>query len=73
MKTFFKGVTESDDNGFMMVSCGRSNDGNSYVVTTEGMKSTDVVDLCPEVAEPKECSELIATLLNEYYNKKFPQ
>lgn len=69
MTEFFKGVNSEDNEGFTMCNCGMSGNGNTYVVTSNGMKSTELADRCPEVAEPKLCAELIAKLLNEYYNR----
>lgn len=70
MKELFKGVQSCLYEGFMMVHCGSDGNGNEFVVTTNRLHSTDVADLCPEVANPKTCAELIARLLNEYYDQK---
>ena len=56
------------DNGFMMCSCGTSiSDNQNYVVTTYYLKADEVPDLCNDA---KTFAELVAKLLNNYYNGK---
>lgn len=64
-KRYFLGTPSKNDNGFMMADCGASNDGENYVVTTNGLHSDQVPD---EVVEPRTCSQLIAGLLNAFYS-----
>jgi hypothetical protein len=65
---YFKAVTTKEDNGFMMCSCGTSiSDNQNYVVTTHYLKSDEVPDLCNDA---KTFAELVAKLLNNYYNGK---
>ena len=67
MTNYFKACTSSEDNGWLMCSCGNSvQDGASYVVTTNYLKADEVPDEC---ADAKTFAELVARLLNEYYNK----
>lgn len=65
---YFKAVTTKEDNGFMMCSCGTSiSDNQNYVVTTHLLKCDEIPNLCND---SKTFAELVAKLLNEYYNKK---
>lgn len=62
---YFLDTTSKKDNGFMMADCGTSNDGENYIITTNGLHSDEVPD---EISEPRTCSQLIAGLLNAFYN-----
>ena len=66
---YFKAVTTKNDDGWMMCDCGNSgiDNGDYYVVTTEHLKADEVPDLC---TDSKTFAELVAKLLNEYYNRK---
>lgn len=65
---YFKASTHSEDDGWMMCDAGRSNiDNNDYVVTTEHLKADEVPDECQDA---KTFCELVAKLLNQYYNRK---
>lgn len=66
---FFKAVTSKEDDGWMMCDCGNSGIDNKdhYVVTTNQLKAYEVPDKCED---SKTFSELVAKLLNQYYNKK---
>lgn len=67
-KVYFRTATTKDDNGFTMCSCGTSiSDDQNYVVTTHYLKADEVPELCND---SKTFAELVAKLLNEYYNKK---
>jgi hypothetical protein len=67
-KVYFKSSTTKDDNGFMMCACGKSiSDNNNYVVTTNYLKSDEIPQEC---IDAKSFSELVAKLLNQYYNTK---
>ena len=67
-EVYFIAATTKDDNGFMMCSCGTSiSDDQNYVVTTHHLKADEVPELCNDA---KTFAELVAKLLNEYYNKK---
>lgn len=67
---YFKATTYDKDDGWMMCSCycGKDNIGNSdnYVVTTNHLKADEVPEQCQDA---KEFAELVAKLLNEYFNK----
>ena len=64
---YFKAAITKQDDGWMMCSCGMSGiDNNDYVVTTEHLHADEVPDLCTDA---KTFAELVAKLLNEYYNK----
>ncbi len=66
-KIYFLSSDTKNDNGFMQMHCGLSSiDNKSYVVTTHNLHATDIPDLCTDA---KTFSELVAKLLNEYYNK----
>lgn len=66
MTKLFKAVKTQEDDGWMMCSCGNSGiDGEDYVVTTHRLHSTDVPDECTDA---KTFAELVARLLNEYFN-----
>ena len=66
---YFKACTTKQDDGWMMCNCGNSGMDNNdhYVVTTEHLKADEVPDLC---CDAKTFSELVAKLLNNYYNNK---
>lgn len=64
---YFKASTTKRDDGFIMCSAGRSSiDNEEWVVTTHFLKSDKVPDEC---VDAKIFCELVAKLLNEYYNK----
>ncbi len=64
---YFKASTTTRDDGFMMCSSGNSAiDNQDWVVTTNLLKCDEVPDECTDA---KSFSELVAKLLNEYYNK----
>ncbi len=66
--TYFVGCSAADDGGFMMAHCGKENkdNGANYVVTTTGLHADQIPDECTDA---KTFAELVAKLLNEYYNK----
>ena len=66
-KIYFKAVTSKNDDGWMQCDCGNSGIDNNdyYVVTTNHLKADEVPDLC---TDSKTFAELVAKLLNEYYN-----
>lgn len=65
---YFKSVASNEDDGWLQMSCGKSAiDNKQYVVTTHQLKSDEVPDECNDA---KTFTELVARLLNEYYNKK---
>ena len=65
---YYKSATTKDDNGFMMCACGQSAiDNQHYVVTTNHMHCDEIQNEC---IDAKPFSELVAKLLNEYYNNK---
>lgn len=66
---YFKACTTKQDDGWMMCYCGNSGMDNNdhYVVTTEHLKADEVPDLC---CDAKTFSDLVAKLLNNYYNNK---
>jgi hypothetical protein len=67
MATYFKACSSKEDNGWLMCSCGNScQDGQEYVVTTNYLKADEVPDEC---SDAKSFAELVAGLLNEYYNR----
>ncbi|HRH83601.1 MAG TPA: hypothetical protein PK210_05125 [Bacteroidia bacterium] len=64
---YFKAVTSDQNDGFIMCSCGSSGiDNKNYEVTTENLHADEVPELCMDA---KTFAELVAKLLNEYYNK----
>ncbi len=64
---YFKSSTTTNDDGFMQCICGLSAiDNNKYVVTTHYLKADEIPEECQDA---KTFSELVAKLLNEYYNK----
>lgn len=66
-RILFVSADTKNDNGFMQMRCGKSNvDNLEYVVTTNGLKSDEIPEEC---CDAKSFSELVAKLLNEYYNK----
>jgi hypothetical protein len=67
MKILFKSATTKNDDGWQILHAGKSNDGESYVVTTHNLHSTDVPEECQD---SKSTAELVAKLLNEYYANK---
>lgn len=64
---YFKAVTSKNDDGWMQCDCGNSGiDGDDhYVITTNNLKADEVPDLCQD---SKTFAELVARLLNRYYN-----
>jgi len=65
---YFKSATLTVNEGWMQMDCGKSSvDNNRYVVTTHQLKSSEVPTEC---CDAKSFSELVAKLLNQYYNKK---
>ena len=65
---YFISETSRKYKGWMMCDCGNSRIDNNdhYVVTTNHLKADEVPDLCND---SKTFSELVAKLLNEFYNK----
>jgi hypothetical protein len=63
---YFKSSTTQNDDGWMMCDCGMGMDNNKWVVTTHHLKADEVPEEC---ADAKSFSELVAKLLNEYFNK----
>lgn len=67
-KVYFLSRDTKNDNGWMQMACGKSSiDNLNYVVTTNNLHADEVFDEC---IDAKSFSELVAKLLNEYYNKK---
>lgn len=65
---YFKESRSKDDDGWMMCDAGTSSfDNQTWVVTTNHLKSDEIPDEC---CDAKTFCELVAKLLNEYYNKK---
>jgi hypothetical protein len=64
---YFKAVTSKNDDGWLQCDCGNSGiDGNDhYVVTTHQLKADEVPE---QMCDAKTASELIARLLNKYFN-----
>lgn len=66
MKKFFKSTTPIKDDGWLQCHFGCSSiDTQDYVVTTHYLKGDEVPE---EMNDAKTASELIAGLLNAYYN-----
>lgn len=65
---YFVGVPVAQDGGFMMADCGKANDdeGAYWVITTTGLKADEIPEECTNAST---FAQLVAKLLNEYYNK----
>lgn len=65
---YFVSSTSKDDAGWMQMICGKSSvDNQTYVVTTNNLKADEIPTEC---CDAKSFSELVAKLLNQYYNSK---
>ncbi len=66
-KIYFVSADTKNDNGFMQMSCGKSSiDNLNYVVTTNNIHADEIPEEC---CDAKTFAELVAKLINEYYNK----
>lgn len=65
---YFKATTHEKDDGWLMMFCsGRSSaDNKDWCVTTDNLKSDEIPDECTDA---KTFAELVAKLLNQYYNQ----
>jgi hypothetical protein len=66
MRRLFKSVTVANDNGWLQASFGLSYDGEDYELTTHQLKADEVPRA---MTDAKTASEMVAGLLNAYYNK----
>jgi len=66
-QVYFKATTHEKDDGWMMMYCSgkSSSDNKDWCVTTNNLKADEVPELCNDA---KSFSELVAKLLNQYYN-----
>ncbi len=65
-KVYFVSADTKNDNGFMQMHCGTSSvDNLNYVVTTNNIHADEIPNECTDA---KSFSELVAKLLNEYFN-----
>jgi len=68
MRKYFKGVNSEDADGWMLANCGNSGiDGNDYTIDTNSLHADEVPEACMDA---KTFSQLVAGLLNIYYNNK---
>jgi hypothetical protein len=67
MRVLFKATTTKDDDGWLMASCGHSSiDEQDWIITTQRLHADEVPEDCQDA---KTFAELVARLLNEFYNK----
>lgn len=71
MRQLFVSSSSNENHGFMMCHCGASSiDDKDYEVTTNYLKADEVPEEC---LDAKTFSELVARLLNEYFDRNNKQ
>jgi hypothetical protein len=66
MRKYFKGINSKEADGWLLADCGNSGiDGNDYTIDTNSLHADEVPEACMDA---KTFSQLVAGLLNIYYN-----